>query len=276
MDIYIPEKYDDRTEYQMLKNWHTLLPISLKNISQASQANKLVIIGRLLNNLDGDTVTKLKEWTFQEGNQLLCLPSWKEIDISDCFNLKINLKVKKGHASYDKWGISELKYYIKCNLQEGIITKGDQGHIFNINYREHQYSGVLTLTTLPLLDYTLMMEEELLQKEFNNLLINNEKNIIKKNNKSKDKITDEAIYILILAGAGINIKNDLTEKIKLYFHYQPDIQKLKAGKEILIEKGLLGEEESITDNGMKFIKSKGYLAYLREIKRKMRDADARF
>ncbi|MFW6030579.1 MAG: hypothetical protein ACOCRO_10085 [Halanaerobiales bacterium] len=44
----------------------------------------------------------------------------------------------------------------------------------------------------------------------------------------------------------------------------------------MIEKGLLGEEESITDNGMKFIKSKGYLAYLREIKRKMRDADARF
>ncbi|MFW6030580.1 MAG: hypothetical protein ACOCRO_10090 [Halanaerobiales bacterium] len=187
MNIYIPEEYDNRTEYQVLKNWHTLLSVDLKYIGQSSKANKLVVIGRVLNNLDEDEVTKLKEWTFQEGNQLLCLPSWKEIDISNCFNLGVNIKIKKGNPPYDKWEILKVEYYIKCNLQDGIISKGNKGYIFSVNYREHQYSGVLTLSTLPLLDYTLMMEEKLLQKEFNNLLINNEKNIIKKMIKLKMK-----------------------------------------------------------------------------------------
>ncbi|MFW6028740.1 MAG: hypothetical protein ACOCRO_00655 [Halanaerobiales bacterium] len=277
MKIFIPEEYGNRTEYQLLKNWHEITPISFEGLLEDSQSSIMILVGRLINQLNGEQITTLKEWYLKEGNQLILVPAWKEVDLAAIFNLDVNLEIVKESVIFKKWSISKISYSIESNLQQGIVDKTEDGKLLSIHYKEHQYSGVLTVTTLPLLDFNLLMEEEFLKDKINNLLIKQTVNKNKENEQveSSDELSTQALYILLLSGAGVKVDKNLKDKISIYFYQEFDTNILVSELPKLIDKDFLDGDKQLTDKGMNYIKDHGYIAYLREIKRRMRDVNDR-
>ncbi|MCK8828259.1 hypothetical protein MWH25_10995 [Natroniella acetigena] len=276
MKLYIPKEHKKRTEYRILGDWYQLIAVDWTQLVQSTtpEVNSLVLVGRLLKKLGEEELDILSDWTFQEGNQLLCLPSWRSVAIDELLNLKVNLRLKKNqNLIWEEHDFFDLKYEIETTLQQGLITKTKTGNILTVNYKKHQYSGLLTVTTLPLLDLSLITKEEILKNEFSNLLID-ETEVIK-NSKNKKKVvkkelSEAALYILILVAADIGIKENLAEKLESYLYQQYPSQELNVGLKLLREQGFL-DNEKISAEGKKYIKYKGYLPYVKEIKKKKSD-----
>mgnify|MGYP000727584781 CR=1 FL=1 len=270
MKLNIPRKFSGRTEYQVLKNWYETPKFSFGNLNNIS--GNMVIVGRLLNGLEKNQLKMLKEWIFQEGNQLLCLPSWFEISLSSLFDLKIDLNiVSDDNLSLEDWDLSKLDYKVKTNLKQGIIDKNKNDSIFTVNYKRHKYSGLLTVTTLPLLDFKLLTKSEFLKAKLEQLLI--VENISKKKVETKPiqtELSTISIYILLLAGAGIPLEEDLDKKLEKYLYKKFSQKEINNGENILDHRDLIKEGE-ITKKGKKLIKEKGYIPYIKEINKKKSD-----
>ncbi|MGM0369516.1 MAG: hypothetical protein ACQEP9_03795 [Bacillota bacterium] len=280
MKLYIPKDYQSRTEYRILGDWHDLVPISFEGLAaeQNLQTNILVLVGRLLKKLSTQELSALQKWSFQEGRQLLCLPSWRPLKLDELFNLDISLEVvRNSDLQWQKYDFYSLDYEVKSTVQQGDKIKTEAGNLLAISYKKHQHSGVLTITTLPLLDMSLLTQDDIIKEQFDNLLIK-EQVVSKKSSSAEEEksLSEAALYILLLAAAEIDLSDNLKEKINKYLYQQYNAQKLKKEVKTLIEQGFLQNNQKISNKGKKHIKHRGYVPYVREIKHKKSDANDRY
>jgi len=280
MKLYIPQDYQKRTEYRILGDWYDLVPISFKELAaeQNMQTNILVLVGRLLKKISSQELSILKEWSFQEGRQLFCLPSWRPLKLDEVFNLDISLEiVRNSDLQWQKYNFYPLDYEVKTTVQHGAEIKTEAGKLLAVKYKHHQHSGVLTVTTLPLLDMNLLTKDEIIKNQFDNLLIE-EKIVNDKLSSAKEKksLSEISLYVLLLAAAEVEITDNLKKKINKYLYQQYPTQQLKKEVKTLTKQGLLQDDHKISNKGKKYIKYQGYLPYVREIKQKKSDTDDRY
>lgn len=280
MKLYIPEAYQTRTEYRILNNWYHVVPVSFEKLAteQNMQSNILVLVGRLLKKISSQELSILKDWSFQEGRQLFCLPSWRPLKLDEVFNLDISLEiVRNSDLQWQKYNFYPLDYEVKTTVQQGAKIKTEAGKLLAVMYKQHQHSGVLTVTTLPLLDMNLLTKDEIIKDQFDDLLMEekvvNDKLSTVKEEKSLSEIS---LYILLLAAAEVEITDNLKQKINKYLYQQYTTQQLKKEVKTLTEQGLLQDDHKISNKGEKYIKYQGYLPYVREIKQKKSDTDDRY
>jgi len=273
MKLFIPDKYKSRTEYQVLGDWFETVPIEWNKLNKShnSKSHILILVGRIFKNLENTTINILRDWTFTEGNQLLCLPSWRPIELDDIFNLDINLKINKNeNMNWDKYDFFNLEYEINTTLQNGIISQTKDSNILTINYQQHQFSGMLTATALPLLDFNLLSHQSTIKRLFDDLLhkkTDSKKNIKKEKDSDSKNLSEPALYILLLAMSDMNLQEHLTEKLKTYFYKEYDIEQIQQAIKTLINYSFLKSNKTISEEGSEYIKNKGYLPYVREIQK---------
>jgi Sec7-like guanine-nucleotide exchange factor len=94
--------------------------------------------------------------------------------------------------------------------------------------------------------------------------------------QEEKSLSEISLYVLLLAAAEVEITDNLKKKINKYLYQQYTTPQLKKEVKTLTEQGLLQDDHKISNKGKKYIKYKGYLPYVREIKQKKSDTDDRY
>lgn len=84
-------------------------------------------------------------------NQLIMTPAFIEYNIRNFFDTSIDIDIKKDEG-LDYEGV-QCDFKIISKAQERIFS--NENGVFGIHYRKNTGSGLLTIITLPLLDYKL-------------------------------------------------------------------------------------------------------------------------
>jgi hypothetical protein len=149
----------------------------------------------------------INEWIEDSKNQLILTPSWAEMNLMEIFNASINIRLKRTEDNFE--GIP-VEFLIDTTAKDIIYQQS--GKKFGIHYRKNTGSGLITVVTLPLLDYKLIQLEDTLKKIWNSLLVKN----LNQEMLVKEKVLildDIHIYLIILAGANIDLKQELSKTI---------------------------------------------------------------
>jgi len=145
MILQVLKEYGKRTEYRVLEKFVDIEEVTVNNLSEGI----LLVPGILLGKLDKVEIRYMSEWLSSPNNQLILTPVWKEMTLKDLFNTSIDLKVVKDQMLVYE-GIP-CQFKIEGKVQERLFSN-EQGN-FAIHYRKDTGSGLLTVITLPLLDY---------------------------------------------------------------------------------------------------------------------------
>lgn len=158
MIIQVLKEYSSRTEYKVLQKYAQIQDNGIDNIAKGV----LLLPGILLSRLEKTEIEMLRNWISVPSNQLIITPALIECNIREIFDTSIDLIILKEEGlNYE--GI-QCEYKIESKAQEKIFRneKGD----FGIHYRKDIGSGLLTIITLPLLDYKLSHKHDEFQRYF--------------------------------------------------------------------------------------------------------------
>jgi hypothetical protein len=265
MNIQIVRQFTKRTEYKILKSW---ISVDERNINEL-MSGICVIPAIIMFKLSEVELQSLNKWWRQWGNQLIVSPPFHQMDIVSLLQLNSELSVHGIEANtFNSLPVIES---IKTNTKSK--WELDIGKTIAIDHYEHSGSGCVTLTTVPLLDYRLMSKQDICKKLFLELIIENK-------NEETTKIQESFIptpvheYILMLASANVLeltvVSGQLSNFFKVNISHNEALELLQK----LIDQRLLEDSGSITDKGEKYINLKGYIPFVREIKRWRRDDGA--
>ncbi|WGG46473.1 hypothetical protein [Rossellomorea sp. DA94] len=265
MNIQIVQKFTKRTEYKMLKSW---ISVDERNINEL-MSGICVIPAIIILKLSVVELQTLNKWWRQWGNQLIVSPPFHQMDIASLLQLNGELSVDGIETS----SFNSLPVHESIKTNNRSKWKLDSGETVAIHHNEHSGSGCVTLTTVPLLDYRLMSKQDICKNLFLELLKENK-------NEEPTKIQESFIlspvheYILILASAKIFELTKVSGQLSNYFKVNISNNKTLELIQQLIDQRLLGDSGSITDEGKKYINLKGYIPFVREIKRWRRNDGA--
>lgn len=244
MIIQILKEYSPRTEYKVLEKYAM---VQEKNIDEISQGI-LLLPGILLTRLNENELQKLRDWLKAPNNQLIITPALTEYNLRDFFDISIDLLLLKEEVDYE--GI-QCDYRIEGRVQNKIFTseKGD----FGIHYRKDTGSGLITIITLPLLDYKLSHKHDKF-KEYFNVCIREEtlKKETQEIHQSTNIIQEDHIQVLMLIAAGYILGEEMAERFNQYFNKKLDNNFLKAIEAELEEKSLINQGQ-VTSKGKELI-----------------------
>lgn len=255
MMVQIISEYGKRTEYKVLEKFATIQEVSIDNISEGI----LLLPGILLNKLEKAEINILNNWLNTSNNQLILSPAWKEVSLNDYFDISLGLKVLKGEdLEYE--GI-ECQYKVEGKVQEKIFTneKGD----FGVHYRKDTGSGLLTVITLPLLDYKLSHKHDEFRQYFS-ACMNKTKPKEKEQTVEQEalEIGEDHLQLFILLAAGLKLDDDLREAFRQYFNKNLELKRIEELKGALIQEGFINGRE-ISDKGRTFIKERQLKSFIK-------------
>jgi hypothetical protein len=146
------------------------------------------------------------------------------------------------------------------------------GNIFGVNYRKNTGVGLVTVVTLPLLDYKLFHLQDKFKGILNNLCSfgDVEEETVSIN---KDIVLDyNHINLIILKAAGIDLDINLRDTIFKYFYIniskqviEDKLNELKAGGFIL--------NDNLTDKANRIIKEKRLKSFIDVVNKKEMSCD---
>ena len=264
MIVQIIKEYQNRTEFKVLKKFVDVKEVALEELENGV----LVLSGIVLSKIDSDN---LKKWLENPANQLMILPPWVEMDLTNIFGTSININIKK-----EDWILYEevkCDYKIEGKFQDIIYKSGKC--ILGVNYRKDTSTGILTILTLPLLDYKLTSNHEKFKGLLLECIILNDSHELEINviETKEFEILPIHEYIIMLKAAGYELNDSLNRNIKKifganfnYFEILTFVEELKKYKFI--------EEKRILDNGMEFIATKRFKPFIRVLKeRRLKDGE---
>lgn len=208
--IQILSEFERRTEYKILKLFVQCEIISLKNL----KSGKLLIPGFVLNKMQEEELKLLNLWLSNRSNHLIIVPAWIELDLGKLINSTVPLKVSAIEESY--YQDIPVRYKIET-LAKDILFKNN--NIYGVNYRKNTGTALVTVTTLPLLDYKLIHQENKFKELLNKLLSYGNESIEESKDEVKEIILDPIhINLLILKAGGVDLSNNLNKTVFKYFY----------------------------------------------------------
>lgn len=262
MIVQILCEYGKRTEYKVLEKFATIEEVSINNISKGI----LLLPGILLDKLERAEINVLKKWLNISDNQLILSPAWKEVCLNDYFDISLNLMVLKDECL--EFEEIKCQYKIESKVQEKIFSN-EQGN-FGVHYRKDTGSGLLTIITLPLLDYKLSHLHDKLFQYFSNCISEKQmkENDDKKVNQNIDEIGNNYLQLFMLLMAGFQ-KEDLQEGLRLYFNKNIDREHIEDIVKDLKQKDIIkGERVEITEKGKTLIMEKRLKSFIKLLERR--------
>jgi hypothetical protein len=235
MTVQILDQYKNRTEYRLLKDFCDCQTVQINSLKNGV----LVLPGVLLSKLEKQQLDLLNTWLEDNKNQLILTPSWTEMNLKEILYPSVDIKISRIEGNYQ--GIS-VDFIIKTTAKDVVFQQN--GKKFGIHYRKNTGTGLITVVTLPLLDYKMIQLEDKLKCLFNSLLLaedGKQESLI----EVKDFVLDDIhIYLIILKGAGIDLNQSLSSIIHKYFGTLIDEEIAKRAYQDLVE------NQYISDNGL--------------------------
>lgn len=259
-------EFEKRTEYKVLQQF---VECEFVHIGELMQGN-LVIPGFVLNKMTSDEISCLNSWLDGPGNQAVILPSWIGINLAKLFHLSLSLEVLS---------MEEVKYFGEIPVSQRIEGKYKDklfeaaGDIFGVRLRRDTGSGLITVVTLPLLDYKLPHLHEKFRLILQDLFMPAAKGEGKTEKTPEMFAPDDVqVHLLILFASGEDLSSWLSRKLEHYFFY-------KAPEDILIDKveqlraaGFI-ENDQLTPRAAAFVEDKKLKAFVRLIRERRESAD---
>ncbi|UOW69061.1 hypothetical protein [Paraclostridium bifermentans] len=258
MVIQILEQFKNRLEYRILKDFYNCTELKLDDL----QNGIIVLPGIVLQKMSNDEIKELNQWISNKDNQLILTPSWNEINLKDIFNLSIDMNMVNESSIFNDIPCNS---YIQTTSKEKLYQ--NNGKVYAINHRNDISSGLITVVTLPLLDYKLIQHKEIFKSIFDGLIVVDSMETIadKKVEESNLKIDNLHIALIILVSAGVKVNSNFKNAINKYFKYtEPDITIQEKYSE-LINHGYIHDND-ITELGRKIIKDKNLKSFINVVK----------
>jgi hypothetical protein len=264
MLIQVLEEYKNRTEYRLLNNFCNYEMVSINALNKGI----LVLPGILLTKMNKGEIKYLNLWLENSSNQLILLPAWSEINLSEYFTTSVEIKVKKAEGFFN--GIP-INYDIEAIVKNKMFC--ENGKIFGINYRSNLSSGLITVVTLPLLDYKMIDFQDKFKKYFDSLIqsIDCIEEIFEENNEKID-IDNVHIFLIMLSAAKVRFKNEMASSIFKYFGARHEEEVLVKKYKELVSCEYINDEK-LTDTGMRVVKEKNLKAFINVIKERRENED---
>lgn len=208
--IQILSEFERRTEYKVLNLFKECEITSVKELKNG----KLIIPGFVLNKMQEEELKLLNVWLSNRSNHLIIVPAWIELDLGKLINSTVPLKVLPIEENY--YEDIPVRYKIETLAKDVLFQNNN---IYGVNYRKNTGTALVTVTTLPLLDYKLINLENKFKGILNELLSYGSENSEESQDKVKDIILDPIhINLLILKAGGVDLSNNLNRKVFKYFY----------------------------------------------------------
>lgn len=208
--IQILSEFERRTEYKVLKLFTQCEITSVKEL----KSGKLIIPGFVLNKMKEEELKLLNIWLSNRSNHLIIVPAWIELDLGKLINSTVPLKVSAIEESY--YEDIPVRYKVET-LAKDILFQNN--NIYGVNYRRNTGTALVTVITLPLLDYKLIHQENKFKEILNKLFSYGSESSEKSQNRVKEIILDPIhINLLILKAGGVDLSNNLNKKVFKYFY----------------------------------------------------------
>lgn len=264
MLIQVLEEYKNRTEYRLLSNFCNYEMVSINALKKGT----LITPGILINKMKKEEINTLNLWLENSNNQLILLPAWGEINVSEYFTTSVGIKVKKTEGFYN--GIP-INYHIEAVVKDKMFC--ENGKNFGINYRSNLSSGLITVVTLPLLDYKMMDFHDEFKNYFDKLIQNIDyvEEILEENDDEID-IDNVHVFLIILLSAKVQLKNEMASSIFKYFGARYEEELLVRKYKELVSGGYINDEK-LADKGMRVVKEKNLRAFINVIKERRENED---
>lgn len=245
--IQILSEFERRTEYKILK---LFAQCEITNL-RALKNGKLLIPGFVLNKMQEEELKLLNLWLSNRSNHLIIVPAWIELDLGKFINSTVPLKVLAMEENY--YEDIPVRYKIET-LAKDILFQNN--NIYGVNYRKNTGTALVTVTTLPLLDYKLIHQENKFKEVLNELLSYGNNSSEELQDKVKEIILEPIhINLLILKAGGVDLSNNLNEKVFKYFYINVENEILEEKLKELSQGGFIinnslseKSEEVITKN----------------------------
>lgn len=264
--VQILTEFAQRTEYRVLREWYEVKAADIN----ALQSGICIIPGIVLSKAGKEQLAALVQWIKEWGNHLLLTAPWWQVTLADYLDLPAQIKIAEKRSEYQ--GI---------NAAHVLITKlpplwqSKTGDTLAASMRYNSGSGVITFTTLPLLDYKLIAKRDICKSLLDELL-SREDTIISEEPKDNavfsQELTEEHLIVLLLAAGGVDIQKELAATVRQYATVNIN-GKENVLKQDLLQAGLLDAGGKATDRGVKILVERGYRSFIREL-RKQGDVDA--
>jgi len=228
----------------MLQQLTDVMLVDFDSLEQGS----LLIPGVVLKSLSKENTLELSKWISSRANHLILTPAWINIDLNKVLAIKPEVRIEassSGDTGYYNITTSVNRIF----YQEGSIKKG-------IRFRNNTSSCLITVTTLPVLDYRHSISEDQRRDWWKMITFNDSDSVEDFNRKpeAKDLLSVEDKMILLLFGAKIPLFNEPEKVIKKYFGTSLSAGVIKSSV-IKLEKMGLVNETSLTVDGLKLIQS---------------------
>lgn len=264
MLIQILEEYKSRTEYRLLNNFCTCETVSINALKKGI----LVLPGILLKKIKKEDIKYLNLWLENNNNQLILLPAWGETDLSEYFNTSIGIKIKKMESIYNNIPIN---YEIETAARDKLFC--ESGKNFGINYRSNLSSGLITVVTLPLLDYKIIEFQDELKNYFDSLIqsVDYVEENSEENNAEID-IDNIHVFLIILSAAKVQLNKEMASSVLKYFGIRQEEEELVRKYKELVLNGYINDE-NLTDKGMSVVEERKLKAFINVIRERRENED---
>ncbi len=255
--VQVLKEFENRTEYKVLKNFTLCDAAPTEDLHNGI----LVVPAIALTKLSQEKLTTLNQWIEDSKNQLLIVPTWIEMDVHTYVNASVPIEIKAFNSHYD--GIP-VNYQIRSSVKEVVFEQN--GQVFGINYRRNTGCGLMTIVTLPLLDYKLSEHMDLCKSLFHKLISVDIKEVADVANVNGElKLDDMHLYLLLLAASDISFKGGIVAKVKKYFNTEATEETLHIKYNELLNNCYICEGKA-SDMGLDYIKQRNLKAFTRAIR----------
>lgn len=259
MDIQVIEEYKNRTEYKFLAGFFNCKIISLRTLKQGV----LVVPGILLSRMDKEEIDILNNWVENKYNQLILTPSWGEMNLKQYFNTSIDIIIKRCEGFFEE---IPVQYEIQTSVKDRLFCYN--GRTYGIDYKRNTTSGLITVVSIPLLDYKMIQYEDKFKKLFSSLTKETNEEIVNDQNQGIDIEIDEThIFIVILVAVGVIVNSKIKQKLYQYFgkKIEGDLLQQKYNELILNE---YIKDSKLTFKGNDLIRERSLKAFIDVVKDK--------
>lgn len=264
MLIQVLEEYKNRTEYRLLNNFCTCEVVSINALKKGT----LVLPGILLTKMQKEELKILNLWLDNKENQLFLVPTWNEINLKEYFDTSVDIKIRKTESYFNKIPID---FEIQAVVKDKMFF--ENGKNFGVNYRSNLSSGLMTVVTLPLLDYKMIDFEDEFKNYFNCLVQST--NYVEENfqeNIDEINIDNVHVFLIILAAANVQLKAGIASNIFKYFGARYHEELLNKKYKELVSGGYINEEK-LTDKGIKVVLGKNLKSFISVIEERRENKD---
>lgn len=258
MVIQILDEYKNRTEYRILKDFYDCHIVSVNSL----QNGILVLPGILLNRISKEQMELINTWIEDSKNQIILTPSWAEMNLKDFFYTSVDIRLVRTDGNFE--GIP-VQFLIETTSKDTIFQQ--HGNKYGIHYRKNTGTGLITVVTLPLLDYKLIQLEDTFKKIFDSLLLVknlNQEFLVKEQDL---KLDDIHVYLIILVGAHIDFNQYLSKIIFKYFGVSIDEEVIRQGYQDLVVHHYI-DTKGLLSSGMDVVKERKLKSFINTIKQR--------